>query len=136
MLQNLYVPARGLDLLPGIFADAVNFYGQGIIDLTVAQQLDSIHTPLDQTAADQGRFIDQAAARKAFEIPDVDGGDFLAEDIRETTLGQAAMDRHLATLETRPNPSTGTTVVSFRPSSGRCPLAGSDPAPKSFFGPA
>ena len=44
-----------------------------------------------------------APASNLFEIRNLDGDILGREDIVETTLGQAALQRHLAAFETRPS---------------------------------
>jgi hypothetical protein len=64
------------------------------------------------SSAEAGRHREHVAFQ-LFQLAQVDDGELLLEDVGETALGQAAMQRHLAAFETALLAETGAGALAF-----------------------
>src|SRR5438105_7417061 len=94
--------AAGLrDLLCRGLAECVRAHRHGLGELAVAEDLDLVAAPLDDTLLAKGGLVDLGAGREDFEIADVDLGGPRRERRVEAALGEAALHRRLSALEVR-----------------------------------
>src|ERR1035438_5601383 len=77
----------------------MGFHGDLARQFTRAQNLESVETLLDYAGRHQA-IEREGIAFELFQVAHIDDGEMLLEDVGETALRQAAMQRHLAALET------------------------------------
>src|SRR5258708_28094482 len=87
------------DLLPGRCGEFRRVHGELLGQLAVAEDLDAVVAALDYSGLTQRRLVDRGAAFEALQIGQVHDRVVCLEDVRETALRQAPMQRHLATFE-------------------------------------
>ena len=98
---------------PGLGAGCLHFDGQGHGHLSLGQELYPPGLGGHQAGLFQDRLIYHAVRGKAVQIPQIDNGPGLPEDVGEAPLGDPPGQRHLATLKTRPFGPAGPGVLAF-----------------------
>jgi hypothetical protein len=122
-LNNLDSAASSLNFGLGRLTEFVGFNRQGFGKVSITEDLDAVLKLTYQPGYAKGLQINYASGIKKFQIAKVDKGIDLSAQWRKATFGQASLQRHLATFETRLNPSTGAGILALV--SFTCGLAGS-----------
>src|SRR5436305_526120 len=99
LLDLLAGAARRFDLLPCRRRELRGVHAELLGQLTVAEDLDAGGGALDQSRAAKRVLVDGGAVVEALQIGDVHDSVLFLEDVRESALGQTAMQRHLSAFE-------------------------------------
>jgi hypothetical protein len=128
----LYGTASGLDFLSGSGADFIDGNDQGLGYFTIGQDLYQF-IPFAYYAGSQQTFtIHPVAIFKLFEIRQADQGTVLFKNVRETSLGQTALQGHLTAFKTGPYSIAGSRLGSLVPTGGRSTSTGTLAAANPF----
>ncbi|EJX08073.1 hypothetical protein EVA_03818 [gut metagenome] len=107
--DHLCLSTSLLDFLLGRGSKCCNLNGQGLSQLTVAQNLNAIQTLFDEACLNQGLGVNNGTCLKTcFQIAHLNGSILGSENVVKAALRQTALQRHLAAfkaglLNTRPS---------------------------------
>src|SRR5262249_39620300 len=126
--------ALGFDLLAGRRADGVHFEGKGMGHLAVAQDLHSLPIGvLDEPRLDEAIGIHHRVGLERGQRLEIDDRVRMLATVRqEATLGDPAVERHLAALEATRLAATRSGLVSFATLRRGLTVARARPAPDAL----
>src|SRR5947207_14776848 len=99
LLDLLAGAARRFDLLARRRRELLCVHAELLGQFAVAEDLDPGEGALDESLAAKRVLVDRRAVVEALQIGDVHHGVLFLEDVRESALRQAAMQRHLSAFE-------------------------------------
>src|ERR1700690_755392 len=117
LLDHLGASSGGLDLLQRGLREQVRLHQQRPRHVAGTQPFQAVAELLDDAQLDQNCGRELVAFQRA-KASHVDDRVFLLEDVREPTLGKAAVQRHLAALEPALLPETGDRLLALLPAAG------------------
>jgi hypothetical protein len=92
-------------------------------NITVSEQLDTVIPPFDQSSLQKDRFVNSASGFEVFQIGYIQYDDLLFKNIGKPTLWETSVDRHLPTLVSGANPTSGAGFDPLRTAAAGFPLA-------------
>src|SRR5271157_2373045 len=111
-----------LDLLHRRLGKLVGLHRNLARQLPGAEDLETITQLLDDAQLEQAVGVERIAFQ-LLQLPEVDNGVMLLEDVRESALGQPAVQRHLAALETALLAEPRAGALSLRAARGRLAMS-------------
>src|ERR1700722_18041530 len=130
--DDLRLTAGLLDLGLGAGAEPVRLDGQGVVQLTAAQNLDAVELLTQQALQAQASKVHGLAGREGSQGSDVDGHEAFSERILEADLGEAALQRHLSAFETLEVHVAAAGLLSLAATAGGLAQAGALAAPDAL----
>jgi hypothetical protein len=110
---QLRFAASRFDLLFGAGRKAMGPHGYGLGPIALAQNFYLTILTANQAMFSHGFRNDFAGAGKSVQLRQINHGHFIAKNVMKAALGQAALQRHLATFKTRLGITAGTRALSF-----------------------
>src|SRR5262249_37225154 len=96
---DLGLPAQADDGLLGARAELVGAHGEGLGEAPLPQDLEAIPQALDRPPLQEQLGSDDGAGIEGLQALQVDAAELLADQVLETPLRDAPVERHLAALE-------------------------------------
>ena len=112
-LDHLGLSACLLDLFLGRLGEGRSLNSDLLGQGAVGQDLQTVGAVVDDALLDQSGSVDHSTVLKLVQDSNIDSGQGLCKDVVETTLGNAADQRHLATLETNASLAAGAGVLTL-----------------------
>jgi hypothetical protein len=126
--------ARGFDLLERGLAEAVRVNGELLGKLAIAENFDPDALPLHETSLAERHFVHVRTSGELLQIANVDAHDRDREGDAKATLGQATLNRRLATLKVElPDVATLTRFLTLLTATAGLAQAGTDTATEALL---
>src|SRR5512145_2979207 len=123
--SDLHGPAGGLDLRNGRLAGPVDLHREFAGHLAVPEELDPPRTgAFHQTLATKRAGVDDGARLEPVQFLHIDHGHLFPEDVDESALRKASLQRHLAAFVARLGPPAAAGLESLVSLAGSLPETG------------